>query len=76
MIESPLIDEIVSEAVSEAESKTLHKAIIEVLKTRFGDVPSELENRIRLVLDQDVLMQMTQQAAACQELKAFQKSLE
>jgi hypothetical protein len=75
MIESPLIDELVSEAVSEAESKTLHKAILEVLKTRFGDVPAELENRIRSVMDNDILTQMTRDAAACKDLAAFQKSL-
>ena len=79
MIESPLIDEIVSEAVAEAESKaelkTSHKLIIEVLKARFGDVPTELEDRIRSVLDKDALMQMTRNAAACSDLQAFQKSL-
>jgi hypothetical protein len=79
MIESPLIDEIVSEAVAEAESKaeskTSHRLIIEFLRTRFGDVPTELEDRIRSVLDKDALMQMTRNAAACSDLQAFQKSL-
>jgi hypothetical protein len=31
-----------------------------VLRTRFGEIPTELEDRIRSVLDKDALMQMTQ----------------
>ncbi len=75
MIESPLIDEIVSEAVSKAESKGRHETIIEVLRVRFGDVPTELENRIRSVLDKDALTQMTRNAAACKDLETLQKAL-
>jgi len=79
MIESPLIDELVSEAEAkakaEAEAETSHKLIIEVLRTRFDAIPTELESRIRSVLDQDALMQMTRSAAACPDLGTFEKSL-
>ena len=71
MIESPLIDEL----ISEAESKARQETIIEFLRTRFGDVPTELEDRSRSVLDKDALMQMTRNAAACPDLETFQKSL-
>jgi hypothetical protein len=86
MIESPLIDELFdelfAERLAEAESKArkeamqegmqeaMQGAIIEVLRTRFGEVPAELENRIRSVQDQDDLTQMTRQAAACRDLEA------
>jgi hypothetical protein len=75
MIESPLIDEIVSEALSEAEPKIRQDSILEVLRARFDAVPSELEDRIRSVLDRDALTQLTRSAAACKDLESFRNSL-
>ena len=43
MIESPLIDELISEA--------RHEAVNEFLRTRLRDVPAELESRMRSVQD-------------------------
>jgi hypothetical protein len=71
MIESPLIDEI----VSEAEVKARHEDIIEVLRTRFGAVPSELADRIRSVTSEDGLTQLIRSAAMCKDLEVFGKSL-
>jgi hypothetical protein len=71
MIESPLIDEIVSEAVAKAR----HESIIEVLWSRFGAVPSELGDRIRSVQDKDGLARLTRSAATCRDLEAFSQSL-
>ncbi len=67
MIESPLIDELISEA--------RHEMLVEFLRARFGKIPVDLENRIRTVQDKDELTQMTRSAAACRDLAAFQKSL-
>lgn len=76
MIESPLIDEIVSEAVSEAEAKARHESILEILRARFEAVPSGLEGRIRSVQDKDGLARLTRSAATCSDLDSFSQSLE
>jgi hypothetical protein len=75
MIESPLIDELFDELFAERLAEGRHESILEVLKARFGEVPAELENRIRSVQDKDALTHMTRSAAACRDLAAFQKSL-
>jgi hypothetical protein len=87
MIESPLIKEVFAEelaeaaakaaakAAAEAESKARHEAIIEFLSTRFGDIPTDLQDRIRSVQDKKILSQMTRDAAACKDLDTFQESL-
>jgi hypothetical protein len=76
MIESPLIKEVFAEelakAAAEAESKARHEAIIEVLSTRFGEIPTDLQDRIRSVQDKKILSQMTRDAAACKDLDTFQ----
>jgi hypothetical protein len=71
MIESPLIDEI----VSEAEVKARHEAIIEFLRARFSSVPSDLEDRIRSVSDEKVLTLLIRSAAIGNDVEAFGKSL-
>jgi hypothetical protein len=70
MIESPLIEEIVSEAVSEAR----HDSIIEFLRSRFGAVPSDLEDRIRSVQDKVELACLTRLAATSSDLDSFSQS--
>ena len=76
MIESPLIDEIVSEAVTETEGEARHELIIEFLRARFYAVPSELERRIRSVQDKDGLARLTRSAATCRNLVSFSQSLD
>ena len=71
MIESPLIDEIVSEAVARA----CHESILEFLRVRFGAVPSELEDRIRSVQGKDDLARLTRSAATCSDLESLSPSL-
>lgn len=79
VIESPLIDEIVSEAVSDARVatrvETLHDAVCEVLQTRLGNIPENVGSRIRSVSDPEALIRLTQQAAACGTLESFLASL-
>ncbi|MBW3598937.1 MAG: DUF4351 domain-containing protein [Planctomycetes bacterium] len=67
MIESPLIQEIVAEA--------LHRAILKLLRRRFGDVPVDLETRIQSVLDEDRLTELNGVAGSCASLDAFRQSL-
>ena len=68
MIESPLIQEIVAEA--------LHENILEVLRSRFGEIPPDVESRLRSVLDQGRLTELTRSAATCPDLDAFSKALD
>jgi hypothetical protein len=72
MIESPLIDEM----VSEAEAKARHESILEFLRARFDAVPSDLEGRLRTVQDKDELARLTRSAATCGDLDSFSQSLD
>jgi hypothetical protein len=80
MIESPLIEEIVSEAVAEAvaeaDAEARHDSIIEFLRSRFGAMPTDLEDRIRSVQDKDGLAHLTRSAATCRDLEAFSRTLD
>jgi hypothetical protein len=67
MIESPLIQEIVAEA--------LHEAILEVLRSRLGDVSADVEAQLRSVLSQRRLTELNRTAANCSDLKDFRKAL-
>jgi hypothetical protein len=67
MIESPLIQELVS-----ARS---HKDILAFLETRFRPVPPELVDQIRAVVDDDQLSELARRAASCQDLESFRREL-
>jgi hypothetical protein len=71
MIESPLIQEIVAEAVAEA----MHKSILGLLQRRFGATPSDIEVALRAVLDEDRLAELNATAGTCLDLDAFRKAL-
>ncbi|MBW3595839.1 MAG: DUF4351 domain-containing protein [Planctomycetes bacterium] len=71
MIESPLIHEVVAEAVAEAQ----HEMILKFLRSRFGKVPADLESQIRSVLDSERLSELGGVAGSCQNLDAFRQAL-
>jgi len=71
MIGSPLIQEIVSE--SRRAERT--KAIVEFLETRFGPAPSTVTAGLEQVKDEEKLARLTQQAALCESLQAFEDAL-
>jgi hypothetical protein len=70
MIESPLIQEIVAEAVAEA----MHKSILGLLQKRFGEPPSDIENAVRAVLNENRLAELTVAAGTCADLDAFRRT--
>jgi hypothetical protein len=67
MIESPLIQEIVAEAV--------HDTILDFLRARFGDPSPDLEGKLRAVSDKGRLSELTRIAAICPNLDAFRQAL-
>jgi hypothetical protein len=76
MIESPLIDEIVSKAKLEAKSEATHKNIIRFLEGRFGPVPHDVENAVLATEDMARLDDLVKWAGACPDLAAFRARLE
>ena len=67
MMESPLIKEVVAE--------TRQGAILLVLKGKFGEVPTELEKRLRRISSEKKLEGLLQEAGRCSSLRAFQERL-
>jgi hypothetical protein len=70
-IESPLIQEIVTEAVTEDRAKL----IVRFLTGRFGDVPADLAAAVHAIKDKDRLEQLAAWAGACPDLEAFRARL-
>jgi hypothetical protein len=80
MIESPLIQELVTEQVREVVTGRVcaraRRDILTCLEARFGDVPRDLAQAIEAVADDDRLTELVRQAAACPDLQAFHNELE
>lgn len=72
MIESPLIQEI----VSEAQLKTAHEDILGVLQTRFKTVPSDIKAALCAILDRKRLRDLLSLAVTCPHLDAFRGALQ
>jgi hypothetical protein len=71
MIESPLVREFVTEAVTNSKQED----ILTILRARFEAVPAETEARLRTVEDADQLKALLSFAALCPDLVAFQARL-
>jgi hypothetical protein len=71
MIESPLIQEIVDEAVAEANQNL----ILDVLKERFGETSSVVEEKLRGVTDRRQLSELAKKAGTCQDVEDFRRAL-
>ena len=67
MIESPLIQQIVAERS--------HKGILLLLEKRFGAVPPQIAAKLRAIVDEQRLLDLTVQAGTCPSLEAFQALL-
>jgi hypothetical protein len=67
MIESPLIQELVSARI--------HKCIVAFLETRFGQVPRDLVEQIQAVDDEDQLNELVRSAASCRDLDSFRTAM-
>jgi hypothetical protein len=67
MIESPVLQKLIA--------KTLHGAIHEALKARFGAVPRDVTRLLGEILNERKLTKLTGVAAKCADLTAFREAL-
>jgi hypothetical protein len=75
MIESPLIQELVDEAVVEAVLSQKQKDILQILKVRFGDVPAEVSAKVETKQALDELDPLFDASATAPSLDAFKERL-
>ena len=76
MIESPLLQELLSENARTTASERAQRDILTILETRFGDVPPVLSEEIEAVADEDQLTGLVRRAASCPDLEALQIAME
>jgi hypothetical protein len=67
MIESPLLQKM--------RAETLQKAILALLKARFGSVPRDVRRLLDEVLDEDKLISLNVLAAQCPDIETFREAL-
>ena len=72
MIESPLIQELVDEAVLSQKQKD----ILQILKVRFGDVPAEVSAKVEAKRALDELEPLFDASATAPSLDAFKERLQ
>jgi hypothetical protein len=75
MIESPLIQEMMAKTRHEAIAESTHKAILRILTSRFGSVPTEVVRAVHGVADEHILDRLLDSALACTDLKTFLERL-
>lgn len=79
MIESPLIqelfDERLREVVTENIRATVQQNILAVLEARFGEVPGDVAEPIRSIVDEGRLNALVRSAASCPDLEAFRMEI-
>lgn len=87
MIESPLITELVTEAeergkvLGEARGRVLggaeatRRSVLRVLRTRFGEVPEQVEAALERIEDESRLEALVEAAAGAVDLEAFRREL-
>jgi hypothetical protein len=72
MIESPVIKELMEENTR----KTLQRAVLKILKARFGPEARPLRRALNAIEDSKQLDKLLDQAVTCADLHSFQKLLE
>lgn len=76
MIESPLINELQSEARAEGEMRGCALSVLRILEVRFTSVAPELRESLLRVRDERRLVALLDEAAQCPDLVAFQAALD
>jgi hypothetical protein len=71
MIESPVLDGF----AKYVEQLTFQKAILFVLKDRFGAVPADLDARVRAIQEEELLLRLITAAGTCADLDVFRVQL-
>jgi len=67
MIESPL--------VQQWKAETLHEAILDLLKDRFGTVPRDVTKQLREIVNERKLRRLNLRAAKCRDMESFREAL-
>ena len=75
MIESPLLQEIVERTRQEATMESLHKAIVRILRTRFGGIPEEVMTAVNKVADPQTVDQLFKFAVISLDHNSFQQRM-
>jgi hypothetical protein len=52
-----------------------HDIILDVLKARFGTTPRDVTKRLREIIEEKKLRQLSRVAAVCPDLDAFREAL-
>lgn len=76
MIESSLIQELLSDTSRTAGCRRARRDVLAVLQTRFGTVSPDLAEALEGIADEDRLTDLVCRAAACPDLEAFRNELE
>lgn len=63
------------EGIAKGRAEGKIESVITFLETRFGEIPANLQKKLRNLRDDDRIEQMLKLAATCQSLKEFQKAL-
>jgi hypothetical protein len=71
MKESPTYMEILEEGALEGALRRSRDAIVDVLRVRFGDVPSEVVNALAEIDDSETLRRLLRLAARCESIADF-----
>ena len=71
MIESPVLQEFLQEAVVERDRKD----ILRFLAERFGPLPQEIASALQRIQDESRLQELIDCAATCPDLDAFRTRL-
>jgi predicted transposase YdaD len=72
MIESPLIQEIMSRSKREG----LQQGIVKILEVRFGSVPPDVALHLGAIMDEQALTELNVRAALCSDMEAFRNLLQ
>jgi hypothetical protein len=67
MFQSPLLQQM--------RAETLHQAVLDLLKDRFGTVPRDVTGHLRKVIDERKLRRLNLLAAKCPDVEAFRDAL-
>jgi hypothetical protein len=76
MIESPLLTEIVEEAMAKGAVQAKQQDIVEVLETRFALLPTQLVSTLQSIRDLKKLGDLHRHALRCADLRTFENLLD
>lgn len=76
MIESPVLNNLIDEQVTERLAKQNFALVVEVLQDRFETLPSEVVEQLRSISDPQRLKELVREAAKSADLDSFRQKLQ